>query len=150
MKTMGMAAAAALGVAVSLGASAVAQEAMAKISIDSTADYDQALKCYEYYDVAQQVATAMAGRAAAGSDDQKAQQTRVTANKALKAAWNRHIDATKEKKSNKAVDADLAKEGAPIIADANGALKGDAAASARNEDLHVKCKAFERVEQVPG
>jgi hypothetical protein len=150
MKTIGMLAAASVAVMASLAPGALAQTPMAKISIDNTADYDQSLKCYEYYDVAQQVATAMAGKAAADSDEQKAQQTHVTADKALKTAWNKHIDATKGNKSNKVVDADLAKEGAPVIADANGALKGDKDANGRNEALHAKCGTFERIEQVPG
>jgi hypothetical protein len=150
MKTIGMLAAASVVVMASLAPGAFAQQALAKISIDKSADYDQSLKCYQYYDVAQQVATAMVGKAAADSDDQKAQQTRVIADKALKTAWNKHIDETKGTKPNKAVDNDLAKVGAPVIADANGALKGDKDASARNEDLHAKCRAFERIEQVPG
>jgi hypothetical protein len=145
-----MLAVASLGAAASLGMSALAQQPMAKISIDNTADYNQSLKCYQYYDVAQQVATAMASRAAADSDEQKIQQTHVAADKALKAAWNKHIDATKGKKSNKAVDDDLAKEGASVIADANSTLKGDKDAGARNEALHSKCTTFERVEQTPG
>ncbi|MEP7211315.1 MAG: hypothetical protein ABI740_10800 [Alphaproteobacteria bacterium] len=150
MKTIGMLAAASIAVVASLGGSAFAQQQMVKISIDKGADYEQSLKCYQYYDVAEQVANAMAAKAAADSDDLKVQQGRAAADKALKAAWNRQIDATKASKSNKTVDSDLAKTGGPVIADANGALKGDSAASGRYDALQVKCKTFERVEQVNG
>jgi hypothetical protein len=146
MKLMRVLAAGSALVAVSLCATAVGQEKV-KVNIDASANYEQALKCYEYYDIAQQVADARAAKAAAGSDAQKDLQSQGATDKFLKASWNKHIDDTKGKKSNKAVDDDLAAAGAPIIADANAGLGGDAAASARYEAIQAKCKTFEKVEK---
>ena len=134
--------------AVSLCASAVGQATL-KVNIDAGANYDQALKCYEYYDVAQQVADARAAKAEAGSDAQKGLQSQIATDKFLKMSWNKHIDETKGKKSNKVVDDDLAKAGAPIIADANAGLGGDAGASGRYEAVQAKCKTYEKLEK-PG
>ena len=131
---------------VSLCATAVGQ-ASVKMTIDAGASYEQSLKCYEYYDIAQQVADARAGKAEAGSDVQKDLQSRSANDKFLKMSWNKHIEDTKGKKSNKLVDGDLAKAGAPIIADANSGLGGDAGASARYEAVQANCKTFEKVEK---
>lgn len=146
MNAMRMLAAGSAMAAATLCATAFGQTT-AKIQIADGAAYDQALKCYQYYDVAEQVANARAAKAAAGSDSQKELQARAGVDKALKAAWNRHIDATKDKKSNKVVDDDLARIGAPIIADANAGLAGDKGASDRYEAIQKACKIFETVEQ---
>jgi hypothetical protein len=146
MNVIRMLAAGSAMAAMSLCAAAVGQ-ATVKVNIDSGASYEQALKCYEYYDVAQQVADARAAKAEAGSDAQKDLQSHSATDKFLKTSWNRHIDQTKGKKSNKVIDDDLAKAGAPIIADANAGLGGDAAASARYEAIQTKCKTFEKVEK---
>jgi hypothetical protein len=147
MKLIRMLAAGSAVAAVSLCATAVGQEKV-KVNIDGGASYEQALKCYEYYDIAQQVADARAAKAEAGSDAQKDLQSHSATDKLLKTSWNKHIDETKGKKSNKVVDDDLAKAGAPIIADANAGLGGNAAASARYEAIQAKCKTYEKVEKV--
>jgi hypothetical protein len=125
-------------------ASGMPAQAQSPVEIDSKASYEQALACYEYYDVAQQVADAGAAKAAAGSEEQKALQMRVVVNKVLKLTWNKQIDATKGGKSNQVVDEDLARVAATIVADANAGLGGDEAASERYEAIQVTCKTFEK------
>ena len=132
--------------AMALCATATGQTTV-KMTVDASATYDQSLKCYEYYDIAQQVADARAAKAEAGSQAQKDLQGRSATDKLLKMSWNKHIEETKAKKSNKVVDDDLAKAGAPIIADANAGLGGDAAATTRYEGIQATCKTFEKVEK---
>lgn len=117
--------------------------AQATVVIDESASYDKALKCYRYYDVAQQVADARAGNAEEGSDAQKDFRRTSVASQVLKMAWNKHIDATKGKKSNAKVDADLEAVSGPIIADANAGLSGDAEAGARYDAIMTECRALE-------
>jgi len=136
-------------VAISLTGEAMGQTT-AKVQIDAGASYEQSLKCYQYYGVAQQVAEARAAKAKVGSDDQKAFQARGAVNRVLKAVWNAHIDATKANKSGETVDADLGKIGEPIIADANAGLAGDKAAAGRYEEIQVQCKTFEKVDKPAG
>lgn len=138
-----LAAAFGLGAAL-VGTAAHAQAGQqAKIEIDANVTYDQALKCYRYYDVAEQVANARAGKAT--GDALKDLQTRATVDKALKSAWNKHIEDTKGKKSNKAVDEDLDRIAGSVVADANAGLSGDEAAKTRYEAIQTTCKAFEKV-----
>jgi len=125
----------------SLGLSAQAQS---PVEIDSKASYEQSLACYQYYDIAQQVADAGAAKASTGSEEQKALQLRVVVNKVLKMNWNKHIDATKAGKSNQTVDEDLSRAASAIVADANAGLRGDKAASERYEAIQVRCKTFEK------
>jgi hypothetical protein len=136
--------------AVSLAAGATAQPPQLKVLIGTSANYEQSLKCYQYYDVAEQVANARAGKADANSDAQKKLQDTANVDKYLKIVWNKHVEDTKGSKSNKKVDDDLASLGAPIIADANASLSGDKAATTRYEAVQSKCKTFEKVEETGG
>ncbi|MBI1361093.1 MAG: hypothetical protein GC155_12530 [Alphaproteobacteria bacterium] len=144
MKTL----AAAIGVSAALvGTAAHAQGGkQAKIEIDTNVTYEQALKCYRYYDVAEQVANARSGKAT--GDALKDLQTRAAVDKALKSAWNKHIEDTKGKKSNKAVDEDLDRVAGSIVSDANAGLSGDKDAETRYEAVQTTCKTFEKVTPV--
>ena len=140
LKTRTMAMASAIGSVVVLGGVAHAQ---VSVEISPEAGYEQSLKCYRYYDVAEQVAGAFSERAKGGSDEQKEYRKQGAAAKLMKTVWNKQIDAAKGDRSNKAVDEDLETFGAPVIADANAGLAGDEEASARYEAVQAACKPFE-------
>ncbi|MBI1339148.1 hypothetical protein GC169_02895 [bacterium] len=127
-----------------LAPSLSAQRPGVVVTIDPQAGYEQALACYRYYDVAEQVANATLPTLEAGSEQRKALQVRNVVNQTLKMTWNKHIDATKGGKSGAEIDADLDRVGAPIIADANAGLGGDAEATARYDAVQVQCKTLER------
>ena len=107
------------------------------------ATYDQSLKCYQYYDINQQIDNARAAKAS--GDAQQKLQSNALVDKALKAAWNKNIDATKEKRTNKQIDTDMDGISGAIVKDANAALGGDAAATARMDAIHTTCKGFEKM-----
>lgn len=133
-----------MGLAVMAAGQASAQ---ASVEIDGGASYDQALKCYRYYDVAQQVADARAGSVDAGSDEHKEFRRNSLASQVLKNAWNKQIEATKNGKTNKQVDADLEVVSGPIIADANAGLAGDQEAGARYDAIMTACRALETAKE---
>ncbi len=140
MRITGCAALAAVAVLLAAPASADVE-----VNISSDASYDLSLKCYRYYDVAQQIAGARAGAAEEGSGAQKDQQRNALASQILKMAWNQQIDATKGGKTSEQVDEDLAEASSSIVADANAGLGGDPDASARYDAIREECRPSEIV-----
>jgi hypothetical protein len=128
---------------VMLVSTAASAQQATKMSIGANAGYDLSLRCYQFYDVEGQVAAARAARAAAGTPEAEELGRRIVAIKAAKDAWNLNIDKTKGARKAGEIDADLGKVGAPIIADANASLGGDAVAKGRMEALNAECKAQE-------
>jgi hypothetical protein len=132
-----------------LAAGAHAQSApqSVKVQVQAGASYALALKCYQFYDVAGQVASAKANAAKEdGESEADALASRVIVLKAMKAAWNKHIDVAKAGKSGDEIDADLAKAGEAVGADANAGLGGDEEARERFEAIQVECKSYETFE----
>jgi hypothetical protein len=132
-----------------LVAALVAPPALAQtppmLAISPEAGYDLSLRCYQYYDVEAQIAQARAARARAGSSEAAELDKRLSLVRAFKAAWNRSIETTKGDRSGDVIDADLLREGAPVIADANAGLAGDRAAADRVAALHAACRSAETV-----
>ncbi len=120
-----------------------------RVVISTLASFDDALICYQYYTVAAELARKLERDPKATADQAAGFQLQAIAAKRALTGWSAHIEASKGKRTQKQIDADLQKLGEPVVADANAALAGDKAAVERGIARGKKCSSFETVEIAP-
>jgi hypothetical protein len=103
----------------------------ARVSVRDGATYEDALKCYQYYSVAAELAKKLEKNPQANADQAAAFQLQGIYARQLLGIWSAKIDELKAQRTHAQLDADVKKAGAPIIADANAAVKGDQGAIER-------------------
>jgi hypothetical protein len=111
--------------------------------ISDSATYGDAVVCYQYYSVAKELARKLEKSPRATADQAAGFELQaLAANKAL-ASWSRRIGEAAGNRTRAEIDADVKKLGAPVVADANAALRGDKSAAARGLARGDKCARFE-------
>ena len=129
-----------------LSLSALLAEAQkSRISISPKATYSDAVECYQYYSVAEEVARKFEKSPKFTADQAAGFQLQAILAKQVLASWSGHLEGVKGKRTKAQIDADLKKLGEPVVADANAALEGDKAAAGRNGERGKKCSGFETV-----
>jgi len=113
------------------------------VRISDKATYNDALKCFHYYAIAHETASRFAAQDKATAEQKAALGNQAKLAKFLQAQWQGRITKTKGDKSEDAVNADLQKIGAPMLADANKALSGDKAARERGSAQGKACSALQ-------
>lgn len=104
--------------------------------------YEDALVCYHYYVVAENIARQLEKDGAMNADQAAGFELAALEARNLKAHWSQRIAEVIGKRTQAQVDADLKRIGQPIIRDANAALAGDAKAAARGSARGVSCAAY--------
>jgi hypothetical protein len=132
-----------------LSSVSVAHAQEKRVVISTLAPFDEAVVCYQYYTVASELARKLERDPKASADQAAGFQLQAIAAKRALTGWSAHIEATKGKRTQKQIDADLMKLGEPVVADANAALSGDKAAVDRTAARGKKCSSFETVEVAP-
>ena len=117
-----------------------------RLSIAPSASYDDALVCYQYYTVAEELARKLEKDPKSSADQSAGFELQALAARRALAIWSGHVESIKGKRTKKQIDADLKKLGAPVLADANAALGGDKAAAGRGAARGKTCAGFEKVE----
>jgi hypothetical protein len=144
MKTQMLALAAACLVA----APHAAAEKAIRIAVKETATYNQALTCFQYYAIAQEVAEKVLKNKELPQEAARQHVVRGQLAVAMKAAWTQRIVKTKGAKTEEQVNADIAKITKPMVDTTNAALNGDEAAAKKHNAVETTCKAHESVAEV--
>jgi hypothetical protein len=123
---------------------AVAPVALAQPArISPKASYGDAVVCYQYYSVAKELARKLEADERTPADAAAAFELQaLTAGRSL-VLWSNHLGKAAGKRTQVQIDADVKAMGAPVIADANAALKGDKAAAKRGTERGKTCEGFE-------
>jgi hypothetical protein len=125
-----------------------AAEKIIRIAVKETASYDQALTCFQYYAIAQEVSEKVIKDKDLPQDVARQQTVRGQIAVALKAAWTQRIVKMKGAKTEDQVNADIAKITKPMVATTNAALNGDEAAAKKHNAVETQCKTHESVAEV--
>lgn len=104
--------------------------------------YEDALICYHYYSTAHDLARELEKSPKSDADLAAGFQLAALEARDLRVHWAGRMKEVVGTRSEKQVDADLKRVGAPIVADANAALTGDRQAAERGRKRGVACAAY--------
>lgn len=105
--------------------------------------YEEALACYAYYGAAADLAKGFEKSDKPTADEAAGFELQAIAAKRLQAHWSMRIQDVAGKRTDPQIDADLKTHAAPVIADADAALKGDKAAAERGRARGDRCSTFQ-------
>jgi hypothetical protein len=129
--------------ALMIGAPGYAQAS--RVTISDKATYNDALTCYQHYTVAREIARKLEQHPKLSADQAAGFELQAILARKVMASWSLRLDATAGPRTEAQISADVKRVGTPIIADANLALGGDAAAVQRSATRSAKCSALEAV-----
>lgn len=125
-----------------LAVSAFAQGA-GQASPRNIATYSDALACYQYYAVAEELARKLEKSDKSDADAAAGFQLQAITAKRTQAGWSARVSELSGGRNEAQISADLKKIGEPVITDANEALKGDKTAAQRTASRANACQRLE-------
>jgi hypothetical protein len=107
------------------------------------ATYGDALVCFQYYEVAAELARKLERNDNVSADAAAGFQLQALAARRAQAGWSQRVKAMSGGKSDAQISADLKRVSAPVIADANAALAGDKTGAERTAARAETCAKLE-------
>ncbi len=123
-------------------------EKVVRIAVKDTANYNQALTCFQYYAIAHEVSDKLLAQKTLPQDAAEKQKARGHLAVALKSAWTQRIVKTRGAKTEDQINADISKLTKPMVDSTNAALNGDEAAAKKQHAVETQCKTHEDIQEV--